>query len=89
MYLCGMEKINTLTDFQKDFFNFVITEHKRRKKSEPTISQQVNLVDWIVKDYQINYTMISVHTGKVLTGDKKHSVMCVENMGYMEDILDW
>ena len=84
-----MEKINTLTDFQKDFFNFVITEHNRRKKSEPTISQQVNLVDWIVKDYQINYTMISVHTGKVLTGDKKHSVMCVENMGYMEDILDW
>jgi hypothetical protein len=33
--------------------------------------------------------MVSIHTGKVLTGDKKHSVMCIENMGMMENILDW
>jgi len=84
-----MEKINTLTDFQKDFFDFVITEHNRRKKTEPTISQQLNLIDWIVEEYQINFTMVSIHTGKILTGDKKHSVMCIENMGHMEDILDW
>jgi hypothetical protein len=83
------ETINTLSDYQKDFFNFVITEHKRRKKTEPTISQQLNLIDWIVKEYQLNYTMISFHTAKVLIGDKKHSVMCIENMGMMENILDW
>jgi hypothetical protein len=33
--------------------------------------------------------MISFHTAKVLIGDKKHSVMCIENMGMMENILDW
>lgn len=84
-----MEKKTTLTDYQKDFFDFVITEHNRRKKTEPTIPQQLNLIDWILEEYQLNYTMISIHTGQKLTGDKKHSVMCIENMGHLEDILDW
>ena len=87
-YLCNIME-NTLTDYQKDFFDFVIKQHKLRKKTEPTLSQQLNLIDWIVEEYQLNYTMISVHTGKVLIGDKKHSVMCSENMGMMENILDW
>jgi len=84
-----MKNINTLSDYQKDFFDFVIKEHNRRKKTQPTILQQLNLIEWIVKDYQMNYNMISVHTGKVLIGDDKHHVMCVENMGMMENILDW
>jgi hypothetical protein len=33
--------------------------------------------------------MISHITGKVLTGDKKHSHMVVEDMGTLENILDW
>ena len=50
--------MNTLTDYQKDFFDFVIKQHKIVKKGEPTISQQLNLIDWIVKEYQINFNMI-------------------------------
>ena len=84
-----MEKMNTLTNYQKDFFNFCIQQHSNRKKCEPTLTQQQNLIDWIVKEYQLNYTMISIHTGKVLTGDDKHNVMCIENMGHLENILDW
>lgn len=84
-----METMNTLTDYQKDFFDFVIKQHNFRKKSEPTISQQVDLMNWILEEYQLNYTMISIHTGQKLTGDKKHSVMCIENMGHLENILDW
>ena len=79
----------TLTDFQKDYYDFIIKQHNRIKKTDPTISQLKELVDYIVKNYQINFTMVSHITGKILTGDKKHSKMCMEDMGFMENILDW
>jgi hypothetical protein len=84
-----METINNLTDYQKNYFDFIIKEHKRRKKTEATISQQITLVDWITKSYEIDGTMISVFTGKVIKGDKKYGVMCMEDMGMLENILDW
>jgi hypothetical protein len=79
----------TLTDYQKDYFDFIIKQHKSIKKTEPTILQLNKLMDYIIKDYQINFNMISHITGKVLTGDKKHSQMVREDMGRLENILDW
>jgi hypothetical protein len=79
----------TLTDFQKDYFDCIITQHIHRKKTDPTISQLNNLIDYIVKNYEINFTMICHITGKILTGDKKHYRMIVQDMGMLENILDW
>jgi hypothetical protein len=80
---------HTLTDFQKDYYDFIIKQHNRIKKTDPTISQLKKLVEYILENYQMNFTMISHLTGEVLTGDKKLSQMCMEDMGYMENILDW
>jgi hypothetical protein len=84
-----MEKINTLTDYQKEFFDFCIEEHNRIKKTDPTTSQQLNLIDWIVKDYEMDFKMISHRTGKLLSGREKYMIMCIENRGMLENILDW
>jgi hypothetical protein len=81
--------MKTLTDYQKDYFDFCINQHKKRKKCEPTISQQEKLIDWISKDYEIPFTMISHITGEILTGDRKYGQMCLEDMGMLENILDW
>jgi hypothetical protein len=80
---------NTLTDFQKDYYDFIIKQHNRIKKTDPTISQLKKLVDYITKSYEMNFNMISHITGKLLTGDKKHSQMVREEMGHLENILDW
>ena len=79
----------TLTDFQKDYYDFIIKHHNRIKKNEPTITQLKNLIEYISQNYQMKFTIISHITGKVLTGDKKHSTMVVEDMGTLENILDW
>ena len=42
-----------------------------------------------IKFDDFEFPHYNVKTLKILTGDKKHSVMCIENMGHMEDILDW
>jgi len=80
---------NTLTDFQKDYFNFCIETYKNEKKVEPSIKKQIKLIDWITKNYEIDFNMICVYSGKVLTGKAKLNRMFLENMGYMENILDW
>lgn len=79
----------TLTDFQKDYYDFIIKHHNRIKKNEPTITQLQNLIDYIIENHQINLTMTSHITGKVLTGNEKHSHMIMEDMGTLEIILDW
>jgi len=79
----------TLTDFQKDYYDFIIKQHIRIKKNEPTITQLKPLIEYISQNYQMKFTMISHITGKVLTGDKKHSHMVLEDMGFLENILDW
>ena len=79
----------TLTDFQKDYYDCIIKQHIHRKKTQPTISQLENLVDYIIENYQINFNMISHITGELLTGDRKHYQMMMEEMGMLENILDW
>ncbi len=80
---------NTLTNFQKDYFDFCIETYTNEKNVEPSIEKQTELIDWITKNYEIDFNMVCVFSGKVLTGKAKLNRMFLENMGYMENILDW
>jgi hypothetical protein len=37
----------------------------------------------------MDFKMISHRTGKLLSGREKYMIMCIENRGMLENILDW
>ena len=54
-----------------------------------SFKQFLNLIEFIQNNYEIDFTMICHYSGEVLTSKKKYSRMLIEDMGSMENILDW
>ena len=78
-----------LTDYQKQYFLFITEEYNRRTRNRMNLKQFLNLIEFIQNNYEIDFTMICHYSGEVLTGKKKYSRMLIEDMGSMENILDW
>jgi hypothetical protein len=53
-----MVEFNSLSKDQKKLFNITIGEYQGKHNSYPTITKQINVIEWIVRNYDPNYPKV-------------------------------